>query len=57
MCASLLHGTEVKLKELLLMHYKLPQKVEIETLSVEELSAYKVMGCKTTLKITLSILV
>jgi hypothetical protein len=57
MCASLLHGTEVKLKELLLMHYKLPQKDEAETLSVEELSAYKVMGCKTTLNITLSILV
>jgi len=57
MCASLLHGTEVKLKELLLKHYKLPQKVEAETLFVEELSAYKVMGCKTILKITLSILV
>jgi hypothetical protein len=26
MCASLLHGTEVKLKELLLKHYKLSQK-------------------------------
>jgi hypothetical protein len=39
MCASLLHGTEVKLKELLLRHYKVPQKVGAEMLSVEELSA------------------
>jgi hypothetical protein len=37
--ASLLHGTEVKLKELLLRHYKLSQKVGAEMLSVEELSA------------------
>lgn len=56
MCASVLHGTEVKLKELLSEHYKLPQKVETEMLHVEELSAYKVMGCKMTLKIKLSIL-
>ena len=55
MCASLLDGTEVKFKELLLKHYKLSQKVEVETLYVEELSAYKVMGCKTTLKITLTL--
>jgi len=56
MCASLLPGTEVKLKELFSKHYKLPQKVEAETLHVEELSTYKVMGCKITLKITLSVL-
>jgi hypothetical protein len=40
MSTSLLHGTEVKLQELLLKRYVLPQKLEAEKPSVEELSAY-----------------
>jgi hypothetical protein len=56
MSATLLHGTEFTLKGLLLKHNELCQKLETEVLCVEELSAYEVMGCKITLKITLNIL-